>query len=122
MAVAGLYYEVTMVARKQKADQNGQPTESGRPPDLSIADVHRQFGGKWVLVKTTKVDERGEPRRGVVIAAGSHSKVYKTLASQIELYGRPEFPYDVFLAGDWVLFDGKFPGEDEPSQEAAAQS
>jgi hypothetical protein len=108
--------EVIMATRKAASNQNGA-TASARPEDMSIADVHRQFAGKWVLVKTTKIDEHREPRRGVVITAGSHSKVLKSLARQIELYGRPEFPYDVFPAGDLVLADGSFPGEDEPAQE-----
>jgi hypothetical protein len=104
-----------MAARKP-ATSNATRTDA-HSADMSIADVHRQFAGKWVLVKTTKIDEHREPRRGIVITAGSHSKVLKSLARQIELYGRPEFPYDVFPAGDLVLADGSFPGEDEPAQE-----
>jgi hypothetical protein len=110
-----------MAMQKASTNQNGASTDA-RAEDMSITDVHRQFAGKWVLVKTTKVDERREPLRGVVITAGSHTRVLKRLAREIELNGRPEFPYDMFPAGDLVLANGAFPGEDESSPDAADRS
>ena len=91
-----------MARQPAKNREAGATGGTERPSDMFIMDVHREFRGKWVLLRPTKLGKYERVLRGVVIVSGSHSKVLKKLVHLIETEPRPEHPYDLFKAGAYL--------------------